>query len=86
MRTFFWKNKKKIPIYGSSRTIKELKKKYTFCFYQRHGYKPIMKPNIVKKKFKISNDNCNIFIEPIEVTHGMIKATGYLFDKIYISD
>ena len=87
MRPFFWKNKKKIPIYGSSRTIKELKKKYTFCFYQRHGYKPIMKPNIVKKKFKISNDNCKIFIEPIEVTHGMIKATGYLFDKIaYISD
>ena len=46
-----------------------------------------MKPNIVKKKFKISNDNCKIFIEPIEVTHGMIKATDYLFDKIaYISD
>ena len=87
MRPFFWKNKNKIPIYGSSRTIKELKKKYTFCFYQRHGYKPIMKPNIVKKKFKISNDKCKIFIEPIEVTHGMIKATGYLFDKIaYISD
>ena len=32
MRPFFWKNKKKIPIYGSLRTIKELKDKYTFCF------------------------------------------------------
>ena len=46
-----------------------------------------MKANIVKKKFKIFNKNYNIQIEPLEVTHGMIKATGYLFDKIaYISD
>ena len=87
MRPFFWKNKKKIPIYGSSRTINELKNKYTFCFKQRHGYKPIMKAISVKKKFKISNKNYSIQIEPLEVSHGMIKATGYLFDKIaYISD
>ena len=87
MRPFFWKNKKKIPIYGSARTIRELKDKYTFCFRQKDGYKPIMRTNIVKKKFKISNKNYNIEIEPLEVTHGMIKATGYLFDKIaYISD
>ena len=46
-----------------------------------------MKAIIVKKKFKIFNKNNNIQIEPFEVTHGMIKATGYLFDKIaYISD
>ena len=45
-----------------------------------------MKANIIKK-FKIFNKNHNIEIEPLEVTHGMIKATGYLFDKIaYISD
>ena len=46
-----------------------------------------MKAHIVEKKFKIFNRNCNIDIEPFQVTHGMIKATGYLFDKIaYISD
>ena len=87
MRPFFWKNKKKIPIYGSSRTISELKDKYTFCFKKKHGYKPIMEANVVKKKFKIINKNFKIDIEPFEVTHGEIKATGYLFDKIaYISD
>ena len=87
MRPFFWKNKKKIPIYGSPRTIKILKDKYTFCFKPSYGYKPIMKSNIVKKKFKIYNKNFKIEIEPLEVTHGMIKATGYLFDRIaYISD
>ncbi len=87
MRPFFWKNKKKIPIYGSLRTINELVDKYTFCFKQRHGYQPIMKANIIKSKFKISNKNSKILIEPFDVTHGMIKATGYLFDKVaYISD
>ena len=87
MRPFYWKNKKKIPVYGSRRTIKELKDKYTFCFKRRYGYRPIMKANIVKKKFQISNKNQSIKIEPFEVIHGMIKATGYLFEKIaYISD
>jgi phosphoribosyl 1,2-cyclic phosphate phosphodiesterase len=87
MRPFFWKNNKKIPIYGSVRTIKELKKSYNFCFFEKHGYKPIMKSHIIKNKFKIKKKNSNIDIIPFEVTHGLIKATGYLFDKIaYISD
>ena len=87
MRPFFWKNKKKIPIYGSPRTIKELKDKYSFCFKQKDGYKPIMKANIIRKKFEIFNKNFKIEIEPFDVTHGLIKATGYLFDNIaYISD
>ena len=87
MRPFFWKNKKKIPVYASSRTIKELKNKYTFCFSQRHGYKPIMKANTIKKKFLIKKDNTQLFVDAFEVEHGMIKSTGYRFDDIaYISD
>ena len=35
MRPFFWKNKKRIPIYGSQRTIRELNNKYTFCFKKK---------------------------------------------------
>ena len=87
MRPFFWKNKKKIPVYGSSRTINELKDKYTFCFSQRHGYKPIMKANTIKNSFIIKKANTNLNVDSFDVTHGMIKATGYVFDKIaYISD
>ena len=87
MRPFFWKNKKKIPVYGSSRTISELKKKYTFCFSQRHGYKPIMKANTLNNKFIIQKTNTNLNIDSFDVTHGVIKATGFVFDKIaYISD
>ena len=87
MRPFFWKNKKKIPVYASSRTIKELRNKYTFIFSPRHGYKPIMEANSVKKKFTIKKDGTILNIEEFDVTHGMIKATGFVFDKIaYISD
>ena len=87
MRPFFWKNKKKIPVYGMSRTIKELRRNHTFCFLKRHGYKPIMKTNIIKRKFQILKEKDKIEIEPFEVSHGEIKATGYLFDRIaYISD
>ena len=87
MRPFFWKNKKKIPVYASSKTIKELKDKYTFCFVQRHGYKPIMKANIIKKRFSIKKDDTQLLVDAFEVTHGMIKSTGYRFDDVaYISD
>jgi len=87
MRPFFWKNKKKIPIYASSKTIKNLKRSYEFCFFPRHSYVPIMKANIIKNKFAINKNKSTIKIEAIEVKHGVIKATGYIFQKIaYISD
>jgi len=87
MRPYFWKNKKKIPVYAVRKTIKELQDKYTFCFSQRHGYKPIMKANIIKKKFLIEKNKIKLYVEPIEVNHGLIKSTGYRFDDIaYISD
>ena len=87
MRPFFWKNKKKIPIYGSRRTIRELINKYTFCFKKKYGYKPIMKSNIIRNKFSIKKKNSKILIKSFEVNHGLINATGYLIDKLaYISD
>ena len=87
MRPFFWKNKKKIPIYGSSKTIKELVHKYTFCFFKRFGYKPIMKSFIVKNNFTIKKNSNVIKFSAFDVNHGLINATGYLFNKIaYISD
>ena len=87
MRPFFWKNKKKIPVYGSKRTINSLVKKYTFCFKPRFGYKPIMTPKIIKNKFIISIKKKKLKVKGFEVIHGLIKATGFLFNNIaYVSD
>jgi phosphoribosyl 1,2-cyclic phosphate phosphodiesterase len=87
MRPFYWKNKKKIPIYGSRRAIKEIKRTHTFCFKPKHGYTPIMKSNIINNSFRIKKNNNLINIKAFDVDHGMIKATGFVFNKIaYISD
>jgi phosphoribosyl 1,2-cyclic phosphate phosphodiesterase len=87
MRPFFWKNKKKIPVYANSRTLLELKKKYTFCFKLKDGYRPIMKAHLIKNNFTIKKEKNILKVAPFEVTHGMIKSTGFVMDKIaYISD
>jgi phosphoribosyl 1,2-cyclic phosphate phosphodiesterase len=87
LRPFFWKNKKKIDIYGSQKTIKKLKVKYDFCFKPKHGYKPIAKDHIIKNSFFIKKNNTKIKINSFEVQHGLIKATAYIINKTaYLSD
>ena len=87
LRPFFWLNQKKIDIYGSKKTIKELKKKYDFCFQPRHGYMPIAKEHSIKDNFFLKKKNNKIKIKTFEVQHGLIKSTAFIIDKIaYISD
>ena len=87
LRPFVWKNKKKIKIYGSKKTILRLKNHYTYCFLPRFGYKPILSANIIKNNFKISKKKKFIHIKAFDVQHGMIKSTAYVFKNIaYISD
>ena len=87
LRPFFWKNKKKIPVYGSKRTSKLLKQKYTFCFSARSGYKPIMTSNTFKEQFTIKKNSKSLKITAIELQHGLIKANGFVFNKVaYLSD
>ena len=87
MRPFFWKNKKKIPVYGSKKTIDALRNKYTFCFKPKSGYKPIMTSKVINNNFAIKIRKKTLKVKAFEVIHGMIKATGYSFNNIaYISD
>ncbi len=87
MRPFYWLNKGKIPVYGSKRTIKALKSSYKFCFKEKHGYKPIMKANIINKDLLIKKGKVKLLIKAFDVNHGLINATGYVMEKIgYISD
>jgi len=87
MRPFFWKNKKRIPVYGSNRSIRAIKNTHTFCFKPKHGYVPIMEANVIKNNFKIKKKSKILSMKAFDVTHGEITATGFLFNKIaYISD
>ena len=87
LRPFFWKNKKKIDIYGSKKTINELKTKYDFCFKPKQGYAPIAKDHIIKNSFYISKKNNKVKIISFEVQHGLIKSTAYIINRTaYLSD
>ena len=51
----FWNNKKRINIYGAKKTINTLKKRFNYCFKQNGSYPPIVKGNIINKKFSYKN-------------------------------
>ncbi len=87
LRPFFWKYKKKINIYGSSKTIKELKSKYDFCFKKKQGYTPILKAHTITDSFTIKKGKNKVVIKSFEVQHGLIKSTAYIINKTaYLSD
>jgi phosphoribosyl 1,2-cyclic phosphate phosphodiesterase len=88
LRTFFWKNKKKIDVYTNRNTAKTLYKSFNYLFIKKSKlYNPILKMNIIKKRFFINKNKNKISFEPIIVAHGDTKAYGYIFKKIaYISD
>jgi phosphoribosyl 1,2-cyclic phosphate phosphodiesterase len=87
LRPFFWKNKKKIDIYGSKKTIKELKSKYDFCFKAKKGYLPIAKDHVINNNFLLKKGSEKMKIISFEVQHGLINATAYVINKIaYLSD
>ncbi|MBO6486161.1 MAG: MBL fold metallo-hydrolase [Pelagibacteraceae bacterium] len=87
LRPFFWKNKKKVDIYASSKTLRVLKKKYDYCFFGGQGYAPIIKGNLISKKFTLSKKKNKILFTSFEVEHGKTTSTVYLFDRTaYISD
>ena len=87
LRPFFWKYKKKINIYGNSKTINHLKKRYDYCFKSMNGYPAIVKSNIIKKIFSLGKHEEKVNFNTIQVTHGLTKTTAYFFENTaYISD
>ncbi len=87
LRPFFWKNKKRIDVYANSRTVKSLHNKYTFCFFPRHGYQPIMKSHVISNLFRIKKGTREVEIRAFDVKHGLINSSGFLINKLaYISD
>ena len=81
LRPFFWKYKKRINIYGNSKTINLLKRRFDYCFKSFYGYPAIVKSNIIKKAFSLGKHNEKINFNTTQVKHGLIKTTVYVFEK-----
>ena len=87
LRPFYYKYKKKINIYGSSKTMKLLKKRFNFCFKEDSIYPAILKTNLIKKRFSIGESKDRIYFNTFQAKHGFIKTTAYVFEKtLYLSD
>ena len=89
LRPFYWKKKKKIPIYGNLETLRSLKRSFSYLFIKRSFYyNPIFKKKVINKKnFKIKKDSKSILFSPLELIHGKIRSYGFLFNEIaYMPD
>ena len=87
IRPFFFKQKKDIPIYGHSRVLENLGKRFDYIFQTDNKYPGA--PGV--QTFKIVN-NENFYIGstkiiPIEVNHGNLQVFGYrINDFVYLTD
>ena len=87
LRPFYWKNKKKINIYGNLRTINHLKKRQDYLFKKISDYPPIVKANVINSEFSLGKLNEKINFKPIESKHGKTSSIIYIFENTaYISD
>ena len=78
LRVFYIKQKKTINIYANPLTSKYLKKSFNYCFTQSSDYPKILKLNKINKKMKFNN---RIDIKSINVQHGEIKSTAFIFNN-----
>lgn len=83
----FWHKGNPVNVYGNFSTIRLLKKRFDYCFKKIDIYPSIVKANIIKKKFSLGRLNEKIKFTTIQVKHGNLKVTGYIFNKTaYLSD
>ncbi len=87
LRPFFWKNKRKIDVFGNKKTIKYLTTKQDYLFRKISSHPPILKANIVKKKFSIGKLKDKISFQTFDAKHGKTRCVVYVFQNVaYISD
>ena len=87
IRPFFHKQKNDIPVYGHSRVLENLKKRFDYIFETENKYPGA--PSV--QTFKVTNNKNfkigKIEIIPIDVNHGNIQVFGYrVQDFVYLTD
>lgn len=86
LRTFYYMNKKSIPIYLTKSVFSALKQDYSYLFSEKDYFgKPKFDINIIEKSNNFSV--FNIDITPIEVMHYKLPVIGFrIFNLAYITD
>ena len=76
LRPFYWKNKKKINIYGNLNTIYHLKKSQEYLFKKISTYPPIVRANVINSSFSLGklNEAVNNFQQAIKLKQTFVNA------------
>ena len=87
LRPFLWKTGKRINIYGNRNTINYLQKRQDYLFKNYGDYPPVVKSNIIGRKFNLGKLNEKILFKTFTAKHGKTVSLIYLFkNTAYISD
>ena len=88
LRPFFLINKKQIPVFADTKTLKYLNSTFKYCFKSSYGYPSTLELNNLKNKYIFKNKNKKILIESFPTQHGKIESICYLINKklAYASD
>ncbi len=87
LRPFYWKNKRRIDIYGNLRTINHLKRSHKYLFKKISTYPPIVKANVINSNFSLGKLSEKIQFKAIKSIHGKTTSLIYIFENAaYISD
>ncbi len=90
LRVFYLKKKKQIPIFADNKTLRYLKKTFSYCFKNNPtipkslDYPATLKTYSLKKVHNFSN----IKIRCVQVNHGNINSVAFIINKklAYASD
>ena len=87
LRPFYWKNNKKINVYGNKKTIKALKRRDSYLFKKTTDYPPIVSAKIIHSNFSLGQSREKIYFKTINSKHGKTNSLVYIFEQTaYISD
>ena len=64
-----------------------ISKRHDYLFKKIGIYNPIVKSNIIRSKFSLGKSRERVYFKAIQIKHGNIDTTAYIFEKTaYISD
>ncbi len=79
LRRFCEMEDKAMPIYGSPRTISDLKRVYQYAFSEEFRFKTYIRPEpvVIEGPFQLGNTT----ITPVSLPHGRMETTGLIFQR-----
>ena len=84
LRTFYWPDEKKLPIYGTASTLDDLKNRFSYLFSKNEKSPSYFVPSLEAMQIEpdtemsIGGINVNILLQH----HGRINSLGFVFDQI----